>query len=304
MTILQVQIFVLLLGAFLLGAATACLFRRAFFTRREEAPVVAAAGPVARPRPAGASRFERALTGDPSNAVPTPFHSFKAPVVEVQPIPRPNSQALHQEPSPATPKLAEPVALAPVELPPAPPVAEGVPAAPAEATVAPETQAELEPVPAAEIAADSPAPVELEAPAPPPHHELSYTEIALAANEAAAFASPVETSVESQPVAAEAPVPLEAPAPPPHHEPSYTEIAEAANAAASAFAVQAFTADALASQAAAGPADDLTRIRSIDVDLQERLNQLGVRTFDDIASWTETDVARLSQTLGFYGRIE
>lgn len=305
MTILQVQIFVLLLGAFLFGAATACLFRRAFFTRREEAPVVAVvAGPVARPRPAGASRFERALTGDPSNAVPTPFHSFKAPVVEVQPIPRPNSQALHQEPSPATPKLAEPVAPAPVEPPPAPPVVEGVPAAPAEAMVAPETQAELEPVPAAEIAEEFPAPVEFEAPAPPSHHELSYTEIALAANEAAAHASPVETPVESQPVAVEAPMPLEAPALPPHHEPSYTEIAEAANAAAAALAMKAFTADALASQAAAGPADDLTRIRSIDMPLQERLNQLGVRTFEDIASWTEADVARFSQTLGFYGRIE
>ncbi len=54
----------------------------------------------------------------------------------------------------------------------------------------------------------------------------------------------------------------------------------------------------------AGPADDLTRIKLIDYFIQQRLKHLGVRTFEDIAGWTGSDVARVSQTLGFYGRIE
>jgi len=55
---------------------------------------------------------------------------------------------------------------------------------------------------------------------------------------------------------------------------------------------------------APGPADDLTRIRAIDPDLQDRLNRLGVRRFADIAGWSAGDVNRMSQTLGFAGRIE
>lgn len=54
----------------------------------------------------------------------------------------------------------------------------------------------------------------------------------------------------------------------------------------------------------AGPADDLTRIRAIDKDLEARLNRLGVRHFSDIAWWTAGDVNRMSQSLGFKGRIE
>jgi predicted flap endonuclease-1-like 5' DNA nuclease len=54
----------------------------------------------------------------------------------------------------------------------------------------------------------------------------------------------------------------------------------------------------------AGPADDLTRIRAIDPDMQNRLNRLGVRRFADIAGWSASDVNRMSQTLGFAGRIE
>jgi predicted flap endonuclease-1-like 5' DNA nuclease len=80
----------------------------------------------------------------------------------------------------------------------------------------------------------------------------------------------------------------------PGHEPSYTEIALAAAAAQAA----------AAPVEEAGPADDLTRIRLIDYFIQQRLKHLGVRTFEDIAGWTASDVARVSQTLGFYGRIE
>lgn len=51
-------------------------------------------------------------------------------------------------------------------------------------------------------------------------------------------------------------------------------------------------------------ADDLTRIRAIDSGLHAKLHQLGIRRYADIAAWTPADVARVSQTLGFQGRIE
>jgi predicted flap endonuclease-1-like 5' DNA nuclease len=51
-------------------------------------------------------------------------------------------------------------------------------------------------------------------------------------------------------------------------------------------------------------ADDLTRIRAIDSALHAKLHQLGVRRYADIAAWTPSDVARVSQSLGFQGRIE
>lgn len=50
--------------------------------------------------------------------------------------------------------------------------------------------------------------------------------------------------------------------------------------------------------------DDLQRIRAIDVDLEARLNELGVTRFDQIAAWQASDVARFSQEFDFRGRIE
>lgn len=54
----------------------------------------------------------------------------------------------------------------------------------------------------------------------------------------------------------------------------------------------------------AAAADDFTRIRAIDPDLQRRLNALGMMRFSDLAKMTPSDVARVSQTLGLLGRIE
>ena len=59
-----------------------------------------------------------------------------------------------------------------------------------------------------------------------------------------------------------------------------------------------------AGPAAVSPADDLTRIRANDADLQKRLHLLGGRRFADIAAWKKDDVRRISQALGFRGRIE
>jgi NADH-quinone oxidoreductase subunit E len=50
-------------------------------------------------------------------------------------------------------------------------------------------------------------------------------------------------------------------------------------------------------------ADDLKTISGIGPKLQQVLNDRGIRTFLDIASWTDADVARLDGELGFNGRI-
>ena len=57
-------------------------------------------------------------------------------------------------------------------------------------------------------------------------------------------------------------------------------------------------------KAAAPETDDLTRIRGIDSELQQRLNELGVRRYAEIAAWKKDDVRRISQALGFRGRIQ
>ncbi len=69
------------------------------------------------------------------------------------------------------------------------------------------------------------------------------------------------------------------------------------------FAAQAALASPAAEEEPA-PADDLTRIRYIDATVQQRLNYAGVRTFAEIAGWSDLDIARVNQTLGFYGRIK
>lgn len=50
-------------------------------------------------------------------------------------------------------------------------------------------------------------------------------------------------------------------------------------------------------------ADDLKMISGIGPKLQQVLNGRGIRTFLDIASWTDVDVVRLDDELGFNGRI-
>lgn len=97
------------------------------------------------------------------------------------------------------------------------------------------------------------------------------------------------------------------------------ERAAAANAAAAAVAAPVVTVApapvvtvapvvvapvAATSVVAVGPADDLTRIRTIDASMQARLATAGVTRFTDIAKWTQADVTRISQATGTVGRIE
>lgn len=279
MITLALQIFLLLLAAYLAGCMFGCLLRRAL---HEPEPVLvtaaatAAAGPAkaqAGPLPAGAERFETALTGRPMART---AHASE-PIVEVRPRPAP--QPPHD------------LATAEIEIvrtPSPPPTAEPAPAA--EATPVPIPQA----APVEAIAEPEPLPP----PPPPPPSEpapvATYAAAAAAAAVAAAAANaaaavsdePAKVAVaeDAEPAKADAQEPV-VPAP------------EQAEAIAPAPAPPA---------AASAPvaADDLKRIRSIDRALEERLQGLGVSRFAEIAAWTAGDVARASQSLGLVGRIE
>ena len=53
-----------------------------------------------------------------------------------------------------------------------------------------------------------------------------------------------------------------------------------------------------------GSADDLTRIRGIGPALQRLLNRLGIFHFRQIAAWGPDEIATVSASLRFPGRIE
>jgi large subunit ribosomal protein L19 len=53
-----------------------------------------------------------------------------------------------------------------------------------------------------------------------------------------------------------------------------------------------------------GEPDDLTRIKGIDAALAGRLNGLGVIKFDQIATFSDEDLANVDETLSLDGRIE
>lgn len=55
---------------------------------------------------------------------------------------------------------------------------------------------------------------------------------------------------------------------------------------------------------AVGPDDDLMMIKGIGPKLNELFHSLGIRRFDQIAAWTDTDVAKVDEHLeSFRGRI-
>ena len=53
-----------------------------------------------------------------------------------------------------------------------------------------------------------------------------------------------------------------------------------------------------------GEPDDLTKIKGIDADLTARLKQLNCIRFDQIANFSDDDIANLDETLQLGGRIE
>lgn len=103
---------------------------------------------------------------------------------------------------------------------------------------------------------------------------------------------PVIVAKPAAPAAPAAPAPAPAPA----------AAAPAAPPAAAPRSVAAVTPPA--QTAATTKPDDLKRIRAIDAMLETELNRLGIRRYAEIAQWRPDDVAKVSQALGFKGRIE
>jgi large subunit ribosomal protein L19 len=53
-----------------------------------------------------------------------------------------------------------------------------------------------------------------------------------------------------------------------------------------------------------GEPDDLTQIEGVDAELAARLNQLGVIKFDQIANFSDEDIANVDEALALEGRLE
>ena len=53
-----------------------------------------------------------------------------------------------------------------------------------------------------------------------------------------------------------------------------------------------------------GGKDNLTRIKGIGKKIEEKLNELGIFHFDQIAAWTAKEIAWIDQHLAFPGRVE
>jgi predicted flap endonuclease-1-like 5' DNA nuclease len=185
------------------------------------------------------------------------------------------------------------------------------------APVMPEPPPAALPVPLVAIAA-VPRPVDA-----PPDPEINYVTTALAAtgglvprpaepdaagitfasyDEATPFEHPPEGQTYTTVAAAGGP------ATPERTSPDDTEVtlATAALAAAAGLAAKraAFQQPAGGAVLAVSGNDDLTRIQGIDEVIASRLEHCGVTRFEQVAGWTADDVGRISQALGFFGRIE
>ncbi len=53
-----------------------------------------------------------------------------------------------------------------------------------------------------------------------------------------------------------------------------------------------------------GEPDDLTQIKGVGEELVQRLEEIGVIKFEQIANWTDEDIANVDEVLSFKGRIE
>lgn len=116
---------------------------------------------------------------------------------------------------------------------------------------------------------------------------------------ASASASGADANYTPTPSPAPTPTPAPTPAPAPEPEPTVTPVAVASTAAP-----QAADEGKPRIAEAVGESDDLTKINGIGPKLCELCNSLGVRRFDQIAGWSDQDVAEVDGHLGnFKGRI-
>lgn len=327
MSRLLLDTFLILLGSFFLGCIVACGFRRAFFSG-STAPDVATDGSAALRDPAPATagsgsdhsaRFDRAL-GEATAPRPAAVASG-APMIEVDPV----APKLGQAPS-APPSPVQPVAPAASAVRPAQAAAAAAALAPAVAAAEAARFDRALSGQATGAAQPASAPAARPAPPPPPPAvaQVEPRTAAAPAPTSAPSAAPAQAAAAATIAAIAAASAAAAPKPAPASVPR-GEVATTAEDLARLIAfsnqpavvqpkpavppvLTGTPAAAIAATAAAEqpttPGDDLKRIRAIDAELEARLNRLGVRRFADIAAWKANDVVRMSQSLGFAGRIE
>ena len=85
-----------------------------------------------------------------------------------------------------------------------------------------------------------------------------------------------------------------------------TSAADAAVAGGPSAAAEAAAMDDAGAPNAPTEGDDLLRMKGLGPKLRDRLTELGVTRFDQIAGWDEADIARMDDQLGskFQGRIQ
>lgn len=91
------------------------------------------------------------------------------------------------------------------------------------------------------------------------------------------------------------------------HRQNFTELeitAIGGKAAAKKAPAKAAAKPAVKKQEAAEGGDDLTKISGVGPVIVGKLNDLGITTFEQIAGWTEADVANFDEQLNFKGRID
>ena len=317
MTFLLLQTFAWLSAAFLIGAILGCLARRMFGARADASAMVPAGATAAA---AGVAAAATQRTSVP--AVP------RAPVIEAR-----------TAPAPVTPP-APTGGIQTVEAPYSYPITTvGIPR-PVPDPIQPQIQ-KIELAPATQLSASTAATESTGATSYPittiglPGYVMPAATVAATATAIAAAASAAADPITTVGIPGAAPAqaaeparrdPLPSTPAQPRPEPLRPELARATQppaadpaapipstpaavagpVAASSAALSAVAARAQSAGTGAAPSsgDDLTRIRTIDSALFERLTAAGVTRFSDIAKWTPADVARVSQSLGLVGRIE
>lgn len=147
------------------------------------------------------------------------------------------------------------------------------------------------PVKPGSVTASTPAQAPAQAASPAP---------AAPAASAASAAPAAPAASESAPAPAPAPAAAETPAPMPEQAPEAAPEPAAPTPATSEEGTRPATLDAPRE----GGADDLKKIKGIGPKLEKLCNSLGFYHFDQIAAWTEDEVAWVDRNLeGFKGRV-
>ncbi len=83
-----------------------------------------------------------------------------------------------------------------------------------------------------------------------------------------------------------------------------TELKNKLSEPKSAEAPQSHAVSAISQRKSTQDNDDLTRIKGIGKVLKGKLNELGIHSFAQIASFTRADIDRVNEQLSFKGRIQ